>query len=1307
MANELEIPVISDKFLTQLGRTIEGLDRVQTSAKDTHKALQTAFDEKEVVDFTKSVKDIDRTFDGITESAEDYEKALEGVVEAQKEWVKGSRSLKDVQTETEKTEEAIKGVGKAQEDVATKTEKTGGLIQRWASGITAAFKAFILLAIGQKIAEYIGQIGETVRQVDELRKQVALLTNQSGDALNDATAKVRSISSVFNDISPDETLRAAANASKQLGVEVNTVLDVIGESLARGANANGEYLSSLIEYSSVAREAGLSLGEFNEILIKTTEQGIYSDKGIDAVKESALRLREFTKATNDALVSAFGTEFTREIKVQVNSGDTFGAIKRISEALNDTSLTAQQAQTVIADVFGGPGEDAGLPFLKTLKDIDGELDQVTGSANDYVSTQKELLAITIEYERANAELAESLNSATAGFDIAFTTIKAVGLRTFVEVIKVVRADLAPAILAVAATFKGFVDRLGLASKESTIFQTVLGGVVGAVKVVTNLLTLAINGVNLLARAFVFLYDNVSVVRAVFNGVALVIKGFATALLNLPQIVEGVANAIVAFFSDLSANIGTFATNVREVFSSLGNIKEWLKGNRNLNDGFRDVGKSAADAFSKAFQKELTLKEKLESELESLKQVETTLRIQGFNEDADRIKLQIAQIQKQLADLNKPAQTAPKPLFGGVVGLSEDDIKKQEQLKKEAEKLAQERVKALADLEKKFIEQKKALAKEAEQLEVESLKDSAEKIRRRNELVQREINDRAEQLKELKAQVEIRKEIEAGAFTATATDEDIEIEAKRRVAAGLVQLEAEQVAELNKIRAVANAAFIAELGKFNEEVYKANLERLEQQTESEKANLQDRLKTVQGEYEYNRSVLEAQTDFIDQRGNIILSEVEQEEQRQRALLTLQADYLQKQIAFYRSLTTAQRELFGGEQEVNTVVNGLQAQLNAVGRQLKDLKLNVKIDLFKLLGINIDDQSKQRIINSLKDLTDKLGAIIEDSISRQIGEQERLIQTIDEQVNAREQALKREQELQAQGFANNAAAEQTALEQLQAQREAALEKKLQLERRAQAISKTAAIGQVLTAQAVAIAELLKASAGNPLNLLTAGIAGQIQFAAGLAQILSTIASVITILNNAPRLAKGKAKIEGGEPGKDSVLTWLMPGEAVVPEPVAEPNRALMEGLVADDKGKVLTGMGKLMQYFGINLTELLSALPGSLLAGMPTSSLTQPGAANAAFIAELGAVKAQVRALELQQSMLEVSRKSYDELRQINQNTAKNKETTILPTQNGFTEITTSPTGIETRHRTLEIPPKTQEAALLEMLLAEMQKLNSHP
>ena len=63
-----------------------------------------------------------------------------------------------------------------------------------------------------------------------------------------------------------------------------------------------------------------SAEQFIAVSIAAANSGIYSDKGLDAVKEFGLRIREQTKATGDALRKALGSEFTDKLFSDLNRG---------------------------------------------------------------------------------------------------------------------------------------------------------------------------------------------------------------------------------------------------------------------------------------------------------------------------------------------------------------------------------------------------------------------------------------------------------------------------------------------------------------------------------------------------------------------------------------------------------------------------------------------------------------------------------------------------------------------------------------------------------------------------------------------------------------------------------------------------------------------------------------------------------------------------------------------------------------------------------------------------------------------------
>ena len=103
-----------------------------------------------------------------------------------------------------------------------------------------------------------------------------------------------------------------------------------------------------------------------------------------------------------------------------------------------------------------------------------------------------------------------------------------------------------------------------------------------------------------------------------------------------------------------------------------------------------------------------------------------------------------------------------------------------------------------------------------------------------------------------------------------------------------------------------------------------------------------------------------------------------------------------------------------------------------------------------------------------------------------------------------------------------------------------------RRAYAIQKAFALAQLAIDTAKAISSLTAASAANPTNAVTFGVAGAAQFAAGLIQILANIAQATALLTSkAPGLYKGDPYVSGkaARPGRDGHLRWLDEGERVV--------------------------------------------------------------------------------------------------------------------------------------------------------------------
>lgn len=233
------------------------------------------------------------------------------------------------------------------------------------------------------------------------------LTKQfTGLAGNDLKAFRNEVQGVADTFGKDfkETLEATNAVSKQFGISQQEALKYVKDGFISGADANGEYLQTLKEYPAYFKEAGLSASEFIAITAETANQGIFSDKGIDTIKEGNLRLREMTTSTAAALDGIGISSKKVQQDLQSGAATTFDVMQKVSEKLNELPESSSAVGTAIADIFGGAGEDAGLQYLKTLKDIDTNLDEVKTKAGELGEIQERQMNANIELQNTVAAL---------------------------------------------------------------------------------------------------------------------------------------------------------------------------------------------------------------------------------------------------------------------------------------------------------------------------------------------------------------------------------------------------------------------------------------------------------------------------------------------------------------------------------------------------------------------------------------------------------------------------------------------------------------------------------------------------------------------------------------------------------------------------------------------------------------------------------------------------------------------------------------------------------------------------------------
>lgn len=297
------------------------------------------------------------------------------------------------------------------------------------SGIGKIFQNKWLLGLGAVGAAGAG-IGWWVnynKGLTEATRLTQQFTEKSGEDLKAYRTEVQAIADFYGKDFKEVFIGANA-VSKQFGISAEESLKLIQDGFIAGADANGEFLDTLREYPAYFKEAGISAETFIAITAQAAKSGIYSDKGVDVIKEGNLRIREMTTATAAAL-EGIGIS-ADEVQEQLKSGQktTIDIIQMVSERLNELPDSASVVGTALADIFGGPGEDAGLQYIRTLKDIKTNLGDVkaeTGelgkAQEDMIESQKLLskeLALLFDatggsFETMSAKIKSSIASMTA------------------------------------------------------------------------------------------------------------------------------------------------------------------------------------------------------------------------------------------------------------------------------------------------------------------------------------------------------------------------------------------------------------------------------------------------------------------------------------------------------------------------------------------------------------------------------------------------------------------------------------------------------------------------------------------------------------------------------------------------------------------------------------------------------------------------------------------------------------------------------------------------------------------------------
>ena len=260
-----------------------------------------------------------------------------------------------------------------------KVDATVGQHQRNVGNYGSALKGVGRQLLGA--AGIVGGVDLLIKGFTSLRERTLQLdkaTRQIQNTFETTKARAQGLSATIialaNNFDEDynEILQAANAVSKEFGISAEQSLALIEQGFRKGSNNSGEFLDILKEYPARLQSAPLSAEESFAIINEHVRDGVYSDKGIDAIKEAGISIRENTKAYRDA-IAPINENVKAEIERERAAGNTFKAMQLIAGELKN--VTQEQKQIILSDIFRGAGEDA-LTFVENLGELELNLKDV-------------------------------------------------------------------------------------------------------------------------------------------------------------------------------------------------------------------------------------------------------------------------------------------------------------------------------------------------------------------------------------------------------------------------------------------------------------------------------------------------------------------------------------------------------------------------------------------------------------------------------------------------------------------------------------------------------------------------------------------------------------------------------------------------------------------------------------------------------------------------------------------------------------------------------------------------------------------
>lgn len=449
----------------KLSKNLKNLKAGTQEFIDTNKRLSEVG--KKMADYRKELDVTGMTISQLTfRKKQLYNEIRKNLTPGTKDYIKATKEFKKVDTRLKEIHKDLRQTAQETQHLGKKTSRFGSIFQATFGGNVAANVVSNLasevqnlgketLATSKKINSLNNELEKLdVENVEAVSNSFLALENVTGDSTAEIKKSFASVTDAYKDLSEEDAI------------------DLFENSLIKAGEQSGEFLEIVGEYAVQYQNAGFEAEEFFKIALQEVNSGVFSDKLSDSVKELTLSLSEMTKAQQDALTKAFGSEFAKEISEGVNSGTLTveQALDKIIDKTNESNLTTQQYATLTADLFKGAGEDVG-GFQKIVEQLNEAEKQNLDTLNEYEATQKERLNLDKEIAKSQQEIAKDLKNVTTNTK----NLRLAGTQLIGAFVKLLNLDIGGFFQGLYNSFESFAKQVrSFSQNTATNFARSLG-----------------------------------------------------------------------------------------------------------------------------------------------------------------------------------------------------------------------------------------------------------------------------------------------------------------------------------------------------------------------------------------------------------------------------------------------------------------------------------------------------------------------------------------------------------------------------------------------------------------------------------------------------------------------------------------------------------------------------------------------------------------------------------------------------------------------------------------------------------------